>query len=96
MSTGARPEALSGLSNRLDSNPLGKTLTMKQLIIAVAATALSLGAYAASHAEKGAMAAKPAASGAAAKAAPAAKPASAPAKKTTSAKHTKKSASAPA
>ena len=48
---------------------------MKKLIIAVAASAISLGAFAASHAEKGAMA-KPAAS------APAAKPAaSAPAKK---------------
>ena len=72
---------------------------MKHLIIAVAASAISLGAFAASHAEKGAMA-KPAASAPAAKttaapaakttAAPAAAPASAPAKKA------KKSASAPA
>ena len=68
---------------------------MKNLVIAVAATAFSLGAFAASHAEKGgAMAAKPAASAPAAK--PAAAPASAPAKKTTSAKKAKKSASAPA
>jgi hypothetical protein len=66
---------------------------MKNLVIAVAATAFSLGAFAASHAEKGgAMAAKPAASAAAAKSAAA--PASAPAKKT--AKKAKKSASAPA
>ena len=54
---------------------------MKTLIIAVAASAFSLGALAASHAEKGAPMAKPAASGSAASA-PAAKPAaSAPAKK---------------
>ena len=68
---------------------------MKNLIIAVAASAISLGAFAASHAEKGAMA-KPAASAPAAKttAAPAAAPAaSAPAKTATKAK---KSASAPA
>jgi len=68
---------------------------MKKLIIAVAASAISLGAFAASHAEKGAMA-KPAASAPAAKttAAPAAAPAaSAPAKTATKAK---KSASAPA
>ena len=68
---------------------------MKNLVIAVAASALSLGAFAASHAEKGAMA-KPAASAPAAqtKAAPAAAPAaSAPAKAATKGK---KSASAPA
>ena len=68
---------------------------MKNLIIAVAASAICLGAFAASHAEKGAMA-KPAASAPAAKttAAPAAAPAaSAPAKTATKAK---KSASAPA
>ena len=66
---------------------------MKQLVIAAAATAFSLGAFAASHAEKGAMAAKPAASAAATKpaAAPAAKPAASAA-----AKKTKKAASAPA
>ena len=54
---------------------------MKTLIIAVAASAFTLGAFAASHAEKGAPMAKPAAS--------------APAKKTsTSAKKPAKSASA--
>ena len=53
---------------------------MKTLIIAVAASAFSLGAFAASHAEKAAMA-KPAASAPAATktAAPAAKPAAKPA-----------------
>ena len=71
---------------------------MKTLIIAVAASAFSLAAFAASHTEKGAPMAKPAASAPAAKSAsvPAAKPAaSAPAKKTsTSAKKPAKSASA--
>jgi hypothetical protein len=71
---------------------------MKQLIVAVAATAFSLGAFAASHAEKGgAMAAKPAASAPAAKATAPAKSASAAStKKTAAAKKTKKAASAPA
>ena len=65
---------------------------MKNLIIAVAASAISFGAFAASHAEKGAMA-KPAASAPAAK--PAAPAASASAKKAAP-KAAKKSASAPA
>ena len=69
---------------------------MKTLVIAVAASALSLGAFAASHAEKGGMA-KPAASAPAAKpmATPAAKPMAAPAA-SSPAKKAKKSASAPA
>ena len=71
---------------------------MKTLMIAVAASAFSLGALAASHAEKGAPMAKPASSAPAAKSAsaPAAKPAaSAPAKKTsTAAKKPAKAASA--
>ena len=73
---------------------------MKTLIIAVAASAFSLASFAASHTEKGAPMAKPAASAPAAKAAPAASApaASAPAAKKTSttAKKTHKSASAPA
>ncbi len=59
---------------------------MKNLIIAVAATAFSLGAFAASHAEKGAMAAKPA-SAAASK--PAAAPAAAKPASAATAKKTK-------
>ena len=77
---------------------------MKTVIIALAASVISIGAFAASHAEKGAMA-KPAASAPMAKStttakaapAPAANSASGPTKKTTSsAKKAKKPASAPA
>lgn len=70
---------------------------MKTVIIAVAASVISIGAFAASHAEKGAMA-KPAASAPMAKAAvkpAAAHPAaSSPTKKPVAAKKVRKAASA--